>query len=185
MRLTLLLQSSLDISSRARSSARALSLVSDFWAETRPRHPAAADTQSSGKRSGVSVGETTRLGPPFQTDEPVAREIVAHARDHGVNFIDTADVYSTGKSESMVGGLIKSQRGTWRRTAFGHSFVIGASQTLRPARPNLIASSSNHSSIFVDSIFRQWLGRRACMLSFRSMMPARGITFGRLRWKEA
>ena len=37
-----------------------------------------------------------------QTDEPVAREIVAHARDHGINFIDTADVYSTGKSESMV-----------------------------------------------------------------------------------
>ncbi len=40
-----------------------------------------------------------------QTDEPVAREIVAHARDHGVNFIDTADVYSNGKSESMVGAI--------------------------------------------------------------------------------
>ena len=48
-----------------------------------------------------------------QSDEPVAREIIAHARDHGVNFIDTADVYSTGKSESMVGALIKSQRDDW------------------------------------------------------------------------
>ena len=48
-----------------------------------------------------------------QTDEPVAREIVAHARDYGVNFIDTADVYSKGKSESMVGALIKSQRDDW------------------------------------------------------------------------
>jgi aryl-alcohol dehydrogenase-like predicted oxidoreductase len=48
-----------------------------------------------------------------QTDESVAREIVAHARDHGVNFIDTADVYSNGKSESMVGALLKSQRDDW------------------------------------------------------------------------
>jgi aryl-alcohol dehydrogenase-like predicted oxidoreductase len=48
-----------------------------------------------------------------QTDERVAREILAHARDHGVNFIDTADVYSNGKSESMVGGLIESQRADW------------------------------------------------------------------------
>jgi aryl-alcohol dehydrogenase-like predicted oxidoreductase len=48
-----------------------------------------------------------------QTDASVAREIVAHARDHGVNFIDTADVYSNGKSESMVGAVIKSQRDDW------------------------------------------------------------------------
>jgi aryl-alcohol dehydrogenase-like predicted oxidoreductase len=48
-----------------------------------------------------------------QTNEPVAREIMAHARDHGVNFVDTADVYSNGASESMVGGLIKSQRDDW------------------------------------------------------------------------
>ena len=48
-----------------------------------------------------------------QTDEAVAREILAHARDHGINFIDTADVYSNGKSESMVGELIKSQRDDW------------------------------------------------------------------------
>ncbi len=27
----------------------------------------------------------------------------ASARDHGVNFIDTADVYSKGGSEQMVG----------------------------------------------------------------------------------
>ena len=48
-----------------------------------------------------------------QTDLGVAREIVAHAREHGVNFIDTADVYSLGKSESMVGELLKGQRDHW------------------------------------------------------------------------
>ena len=48
-----------------------------------------------------------------QTDIGTAREIVAHAQDHGVNFIDTADVYSLGKSESMVGELLKGRRDDW------------------------------------------------------------------------
>jgi aryl-alcohol dehydrogenase-like predicted oxidoreductase len=48
-----------------------------------------------------------------QTDLGAAREIVAHAREHGVNFIDTADVYSFGKSESMVGELLKGQHDDW------------------------------------------------------------------------
>jgi aryl-alcohol dehydrogenase-like predicted oxidoreductase len=48
-----------------------------------------------------------------QTDAAEARNIAAHAREHGVNFIDTADVYSTGKSESLVGELLKGQRNDW------------------------------------------------------------------------
>jgi aryl-alcohol dehydrogenase-like predicted oxidoreductase len=48
-----------------------------------------------------------------QTDAAEARSITAHAREHGVNFIDTADVYSTGKSESMVGKLLDGQRHDW------------------------------------------------------------------------
>ncbi len=48
-----------------------------------------------------------------QTDIGEARNIVAHAREHGVNFIDTADVYSIGKSETMVGELLQGQRDDW------------------------------------------------------------------------
>ena len=48
-----------------------------------------------------------------QTDNTEARSIVAHAREHGVNFIDTADVYSTGKSETMVGDILKGTRADW------------------------------------------------------------------------
>jgi aryl-alcohol dehydrogenase-like predicted oxidoreductase len=48
-----------------------------------------------------------------QTDLAEARRITAHAREHGVNFIDTADVYSLGKSESMVGELLNGQRDDW------------------------------------------------------------------------
>ncbi len=48
-----------------------------------------------------------------QTELAEARRITAHARDNGVNFIDTADVYSLGKSEIMVGELLKGQRHDW------------------------------------------------------------------------
>lgn len=48
-----------------------------------------------------------------QTDLAEAGRIAAHARAHGVNFIDTADVYSSGKSETMVGEVIKDCRHDW------------------------------------------------------------------------
>jgi len=43
-----------------------------------------------------------------QTELAAARDIVAHAHANGVNFIDTADVYAQGKSELMVGELLRS-----------------------------------------------------------------------------
>jgi aryl-alcohol dehydrogenase-like predicted oxidoreductase len=48
-----------------------------------------------------------------QTGRDEAQAIVADARDHGVNYIDTADVYSYGESEKLVGELLKGQRDDW------------------------------------------------------------------------
>ncbi len=48
-----------------------------------------------------------------QTDLAEARNIVAHAAANGVNFIDTADVYTTGKSETMLGELLAGSRHAW------------------------------------------------------------------------
>ena len=48
-----------------------------------------------------------------QTDRAEAQAIVADARGHGVNYIDTADVYSLGAAETMVGELLKGQREEW------------------------------------------------------------------------
>jgi aryl-alcohol dehydrogenase-like predicted oxidoreductase len=48
-----------------------------------------------------------------QTDRDEARRIVDHAHANGVNFIDTADVYTLGASETMVGELIASTRDDW------------------------------------------------------------------------
>src|SRR5689334_2812436 len=48
-----------------------------------------------------------------RTDEAEAGRIVASARDAGINFIDTADVYAKGESEKITGKLIASDRDRW------------------------------------------------------------------------
>jgi len=48
-----------------------------------------------------------------QTPLEEARSIVADARERGVNYLDTADVYKIGASETMVGELLQGQRHQW------------------------------------------------------------------------
>jgi aryl-alcohol dehydrogenase-like predicted oxidoreductase len=43
-------------------------------------------------------------------DQPTVDAIVGRALDAGVNFVDTADVYSAGESETMVGKAIAGRR---------------------------------------------------------------------------
>jgi aryl-alcohol dehydrogenase-like predicted oxidoreductase len=44
------------------------------------------------------------------TDEDEAHKMIHEAVDAGINFIDTADVYSQGQSEEIVGRAIKNKR---------------------------------------------------------------------------
>ncbi|NYT58313.1 aldo/keto reductase [Alcaligenaceae bacterium] len=48
-----------------------------------------------------------------QTDLVEAKNMVASAHEHGINFIDTADVYSKGGSEEMLGQILPAQRHDW------------------------------------------------------------------------
>ncbi len=48
-----------------------------------------------------------------QTPFVEAGRIVASAREHGINFIDTADVYNKGQSERDIGKLLAGQRQHW------------------------------------------------------------------------
>jgi aryl-alcohol dehydrogenase-like predicted oxidoreductase len=66
-------------------------------------------------RSGLKVSPiclgTMMFGGP--TDEATSSRIVAKAREAGVNFIDTADAYSKGGSEQVVGRAISNNRPGW------------------------------------------------------------------------
>ncbi|HCU23229.1 MAG TPA: aldo/keto reductase, partial [Candidatus Atribacteria bacterium] len=43
-------------------------------------------------------------------DQLATNEMVKFAIDHGINFIDTADVYSLGESEILLGNALKGIR---------------------------------------------------------------------------
>lgn len=60
--------------------------------------------------STVSLG-TMNFGAT--TSEATARKIVDMARGQGVNFVDTADAYVGGKSEEILGKLIRKDRHDW------------------------------------------------------------------------
>lgn len=66
--------------------------------------------QSALKVSPLTLG-TMMFGGP--TDEATALEIIAHAKAAGVNFLDTADVYQQGRTESIVGKAIAGDRDDW------------------------------------------------------------------------
>jgi aryl-alcohol dehydrogenase-like predicted oxidoreductase len=45
-----------------------------------------------------------------RTEERASIEIIHHALDHGINFVDTADVYAEGESERIVGKALGGER---------------------------------------------------------------------------
>jgi len=66
-------------------------------------------------RSGLKVSELCLGSMMFggQTDEPTSKQIIGRAREQGVNFIDTADVYNEGRSEEVVGRAVAADRDNW------------------------------------------------------------------------
>ena len=66
-------------------------------------------------RSGLRVSPlclgTMNFGGP--TDAATAGRIIGRAREAGVNFIDTADVYTGGASEEITGAAIRGDRDGW------------------------------------------------------------------------
>lgn len=73
-------------------------------------------------RTGVKVSPlalgTMMFGPRGNPDHEDSIRIIHHALDSGINFVDTADVYSAGESETIVGKAL--MRRAPRRRGAGH-----------------------------------------------------------------
>jgi aryl-alcohol dehydrogenase-like predicted oxidoreductase len=63
-------------------------------------------------RTGVKVSRLALGAMSFGTeaDEATAWALYSRARDAGINFIDTADVYSEGRSEEFLGRFLRGHR---------------------------------------------------------------------------
>ncbi|BFZ18585.1 hypothetical protein BsWGS_21626 [Bradybaena similaris] len=65
------------------------------------------------KVSNICLGTWTfgenRFGRPGQTDEQASHEIIKRYVEWGGNFLDTADMYGQGESETIVGKWLETQ----------------------------------------------------------------------------
>jgi aryl-alcohol dehydrogenase-like predicted oxidoreductase len=76
-----------------------------------------------------------------------ARRMVDLALEHGINLLDTADVYSDGLSEKIVGDVVKGRR---------HRFLISTKSTFRLGTgPNDVGFSRYHLLNSVDESLRR------------------------------
>jgi voltage-dependent potassium channel beta subunit len=66
------------------------------------------------KISELSFGSWVNFG--IKVDEDAARECMTAAYEAGVNFFDNAEVYAGGKSESVMGAVLKKMG--WRRGSY-------------------------------------------------------------------
>src|SRR5438132_943580 len=59
--------------------------------------------------SSLGVG-CARIGGIFQKDPAAFVELLQRAVAEGINFFDTADMYSQGESEELLGRALRGQR---------------------------------------------------------------------------
>lgn len=116
-------------------------------------------------RTGLRVSElclgTMTFGENFfniaVVDQPSANKMVARALEVGINFFDTADVYSYGRSEEVLGEAIKDsgvQRdkiiiATKVRSAMSEGAMTGAGDV------NNVGLSRHHILSSVDASLRR------------------------------
>jgi 1-deoxyxylulose-5-phosphate synthase len=55
----------------------------------------------------MTFGEPTRGHPTWSLGEEESRKLIKHALDVGINFFDTANIYSQGSSEEILGRALK------------------------------------------------------------------------------
>ena len=55
----------------------------------------------------MGFGDPSRAYPSWSLDEQASRSLIRHAIEAGINFFDTANMYSNGGSEEIVGRALK------------------------------------------------------------------------------
>jgi aryl-alcohol dehydrogenase-like predicted oxidoreductase len=99
-------------------------------------------------RTGIQVSRfclgAMMFGAWGNTDHDDCIRIIHHALDSGINFVDTADVYSAGESEEIVGKALKGRRDD---VVLATKFVapMGADTNQRGASPRWIKQEVEHS----------------------------------------
>ena len=100
---------------------------------------------------GFGTGTFGGKGPLFSawgnTDVEEAKRLIDVCLEHGVNFFDSADVYSDGASEAILGAAIKGRR---------ERVIISTKMTLRSGDDvNAVGASRSHLLQATDRALRR------------------------------
>jgi len=100
-------------------------------------------------RSGLKVAEIGLGGNNFgwYADEKTSIEVIHHALDLGVNYIDTADMYDKGSSETIIGKALQGRR---TRVIIATKFGLPMGEG-----PNERGGSRNYIMLAVESSLRR------------------------------
>jgi voltage-dependent potassium channel beta subunit len=88
--------------------------------------------------SVLSFGTWVTFGK--QIDNQLADQLISTAYDAGVNFFDNAEIYARGKSETVLGQILKSK--DWARSSYCVSSKVFFGY--EEGRPNQIGLSRKH-----------------------------------------
>jgi len=90
----------------------------------------------------MSFGEPGGRGRPWTLDEAACRDIVRQALDAGINFFDTANVYSRGRSEEITGQAL--------RDFVSRDEVVLATKVFMPMRSGPNSAGLSRKVIFAE-----------------------------------
>ncbi|MBI2832361.1 MAG: aldo/keto reductase [Chloroflexi bacterium] len=99
--------------------------------------------------SGLKVSAVGLGGNNFggRANEQISLDVINHALDMGINFIDTAPVYNNGRSEEIVGKAVKGKRSqVIIATKFGNPRSVG---------PDEQPGSRNHTMKSVEASLKR------------------------------
>jgi aryl-alcohol dehydrogenase-like predicted oxidoreductase len=90
----------------------------------------------------MSFGESDGRGRAWTLDEADCRNLVRQALDGGVNFFDTANVYSSGRSEEITGQALKD--------FVPRDEAVLATKVFMPMRPGPNGAGLSRKAIFAE-----------------------------------
>jgi aryl-alcohol dehydrogenase-like predicted oxidoreductase len=90
----------------------------------------------------MSFGEPNRGHPVWSVDEQASRPLIKHALDAGINFFDTANMYSQGNSEEILGRALKDFA--------DRDAVVIATKLRHPMRPGPNGSGLSRKEILTE-----------------------------------
>ena len=90
----------------------------------------------------MTYGDPARGHPIWSLDEAASRPLIKHALEAGINFFDTANMYSQGSSEEILGRALKDFA--------NRDDIVIATKVRHPMRPGPNGAGLSRKAIFAE-----------------------------------